>query len=183
MTMSNFLFCAVLALLIGYVVFVMRRKRMGHVLLNVGSRYSTTVVGVCWIILAIIRTVMLFFKRGGIGSASVLDWTLAILYWPLAIAFLTRHFSTTVFERGISVGVLLLDWGQISGWYLGAPSDGAVSLALEGSGPRNLYLRVHTPLLFFWGSKPINTRVECTSELEVLLNQHLPGMQKLGFGE
>ena len=176
MTMLNSLFCFLLALMMMPMVFAIRRRGgMGTVLWTARVPYSRT-LGAVYVVLASFRTADIF--HSGVGSASPFDWTFAFLYWVVAVAFLTRPFSMKVFERGISVSGLLLDWSQISGWYLGAPSDSAVSLDLSVAGQRNLYLSAHSRWLFFWRSRPINTRVKCAPELETLLNQHLPKKRK-----
>ena len=176
MTMLNSLFFFALALVMMPMVFAIRRRRgMGSVLWTARLPYSRT-LGAVYVVLASFRTADIFYT--GVGSASPSDLTLAFLYWVLAVGFLTRRFNMKVFERGISVSGLLLDWSQISGWYLGAPSDSAVSLDQSGAGQRNLYLSAHSRWLFFWRSRPINTRVKCAPELEALLNQHLPGKRK-----
>ena len=176
MTILNSLFCFLLALMMMPMVFAIRRRGgMGSVLWTARSAYSGT-LGSVYVVLASFRTADIFYS--GVGSASPLDWTRAFLFWVVAVALLTRQFSMKVFERGISVSGLLLDWSQISGWYLGAPSDSAVSLDLSVAGQRNLYLSAHSRWLFFWRSRPINTRVKCAPELEALLNQHLPGKRK-----
>ena len=176
MTILNSLFCFALALIMTTMVIASRRRGgMGTVLWTARVPYSRA-LGAVYVVLASYQTADIFYRS--VGSASPFDWTRALLYWVVAGALLTRQFSMKVFERGISVSGLLLDWSQISGWYLGAPSDSAVSLDLSVAGQRNLYLSAHSRWLFFWRSRPINTRVKCAPELEALLNQHLPGKRK-----
>ncbi len=78
---------------------------------------------------------------------------------------------------GLSAGMLVLPWTEISGWAWGPAKNTFISLVLSHSGPENLYIWTRSPWRLLHQpipSKPIRSRVRRSPEIDALLNTYAP---------
>ena len=180
--------CAAISTLVQISRYVARRGKFGKILWAAppeGRWLSVLLMVVC-----ASAAVASAFTGSGRDLTRWLAFSLTFIVWFVitGVAQFLPGGKCTVMDGGITFGLLILNWGELTGWSFGPGKSwdekaGMVSMQLSAAGPdrRILYIWTRSRWQFFYNltpSRPIKSSFPYSPELESLLTRYAPSVNR-----